>query len=86
MTIGLVEDEVREWLLIIDPWLGFWARLFGASDRTEQNRLAQTLDAVLKGSERCGEIRWYDERAWDMAPETDWTAAPCTQEPVQRTK
>jgi hypothetical protein len=77
VTVGLVEDGVREWLLVIDPWLSFWQRLFGASDREELRRLARTLDAVLKGSERFGEIRWYDERTWDAAAETEWSPEPC---------
>jgi hypothetical protein len=76
VTVGLVDDEEGEWLLVIDPSLGLFGRLLGAGDRTEHARLAEAIHAVLGGSGRFERIRWYDERQWDADPPTEWSDLP----------
>jgi hypothetical protein len=59
VLLGYVGDGPFQWLLQIHPRIGFFARLFGKSDPTQLDHLAETLHRILAQSDDFSDIRWH---------------------------
>jgi len=71
-----VQNDLREWLIIIRPCEIEPVRLREVAAARADYILVDEINQLLHADSRFANIRWYTAESWDSDPYDGWTAAP----------
>jgi len=69
VTVGLVGDGDRQWLVMADATVLFFLRWLGRRDDQQHQQLLTTIHQCLAGDSRISALRWYTPDEWNSALE-----------------
>ena len=76
ILVGLLSDDVREWLISTASRRWYWNRLWNTSDVENHRELARAVHRILKADSLITDLRWYTTEEWSDSRENDWKSQP----------